>query len=348
MPTRSLCPALIVAAAVLAVCAVSLIADEPAARKSAAQALAETVDETVSAIRDANRTDQFDASELYVMNLATGETTLVAHDPDPRLSIAAPDWSPDGKQIVFEILEGRNWRRSQIASLNITAPNVKFRRLGRGHSPSFSPQGKRIAFLIGPGADNNEAPGIWTMLTDGVRRQRFGIFGRPRSSPDGLWLLVSSHTSPLKVSLVDSHSGEEFPLGVADQKFLTRPNWAGNGRTVVAVVGYVNESSLEILDASDPDNVQQKLTLLSHDQCGDWMLSDPVYEARSRRCFVVGTTPQGRALLAVDAARPGKIERLEADLFDEKLHDLALSPDDRYLLFCSNRVPRSHLLYRRR
>ena len=67
----------------------------------------------------------------------------------------SPDWSPDGRRIVFTV-------GSRIAS--IRADGSGFRWLATGSEPAFSPDGKQIAFLRGSA--------VWKMTSAGRRVKR--------------------------------------------------------------------------------------------------------------------------------------------------------------------------------
>src|SRR5262249_55751177 len=56
--------------------------------------------------------------------------------------------------------------------------------------PSFSPDDKRVAFLLNPNAVPNAVPGIWVMQADGSERRRAGEYGIPLWSPDGRQFLI--------------------------------------------------------------------------------------------------------------------------------------------------------------
>ena len=87
----------------------------------------------------------------------------------------SPDWSPDGRRIVFTV-------GSRIASMR--ADGAGFQWLATGSEPSFSPDGKQIAFLRGSA--------VWKMTSAGRRVKRlrshfrfeFEDFGTAVYAPD--------------------------------------------------------------------------------------------------------------------------------------------------------------------
>ena len=67
-------------------------------------------------------------------------------------------------------------------------------------------------------------------------------------------------------------------------------------------------------------------------------LVEPVSSPATGQCVFVESNPEGMALYALDAGKPGPPRRLEREGHDKLIRDLAFSPDGRYLLFSSNRA----------
>lgn len=88
----------------------------------------------------------------------------------------SPDWSPDGKEIVFAI-------DSQIALMRADGSGV--RRLDvSGREPSFSPDGKQIVFLRGSGVLTMTAAGRRVRLLRSHLRYEFEDWGTTVYPPD--------------------------------------------------------------------------------------------------------------------------------------------------------------------
>lgn len=84
--------------------------------------------------------------EIYVMNADGSGVTNLTNSPDSEEF--DPDWSPDGKQIVFTSdREGRPWLHLMNADGSDQRP-LTFGRVG-DISPKWSPDGTRIAFSRG-------------------------------------------------------------------------------------------------------------------------------------------------------------------------------------------------------
>jgi Tol biopolymer transport system component/imidazolonepropionase-like amidohydrolase len=99
------------------------------------------------------------------------------------------DVSPDGNQIVFDLL-------GDIYIMPITGGSATLLSGGQAWEmqPRFSPSGKQIAFI----SDRAGGDNVWLMNTDGSNRraltqETFRLLSAPEWTPDGEWLLVRKH-----------------------------------------------------------------------------------------------------------------------------------------------------------
>jgi Tol biopolymer transport system component len=86
--------------------------------------------------------------DLYVLDLRTGRVERLTHSPDNWEF--DPDWSPDGRQIVFSRGEGD--ADEGISLLELASGRTT--PLARGallETPRWSPDGRRIAYAAGSG-----------------------------------------------------------------------------------------------------------------------------------------------------------------------------------------------------
>jgi dipeptidyl aminopeptidase/acylaminoacyl peptidase len=146
----------------------------------------------------------------------------------------APTWSPNGKRIAFSRVTDRKHphvggRTADI--FTISARNgSRQQRLTSGSTfeayPSYSPDGKRIAFesrpiARGPKGDPNR---IWVMWSDGSHRRQIthapGGQGHPSFSPDGRWIAYSTYGEPHLEAVRLRDSATQF---LADDGF--NPSW---------------------------------------------------------------------------------------------------------------------------
>jgi Tol biopolymer transport system component len=132
--------------------------------------------------------DRDGSTEIYTLDLESLAVRQVTDFPDPRISNRFPDWSADGREIVFVSEDG-----SGIGNLFLVdADGSSLRKLtsdsARYENPAWSPQGDWIAFEKGLDADW----GLYLIRPDGSGLQLIegkNLF-HPSWSPDGERLAI--------------------------------------------------------------------------------------------------------------------------------------------------------------
>ena len=135
-----------------------------------------------------------------------------------------PDWSPDGRKIVFQ-LDPADRRGCRVVLINADGTgltNLSGARHGCDGQPAFTADGRRIVF--GRYDDRIDAECLWSMNLRGRDRRRITPckgFGPtdPNVSPDGKW-----------VTYMHVKDEEERLLAL----YAVRPNGAGRRRLVRA------------------------------------------------------------------------------------------------------------------
>ena len=115
---------------------------------------------------------------VFIMNVDGSDLHRVSVPTADDPGHGSPDWSPDGKQILHD-----SWRGSANASriFIVNADGTNPRELGTGSMPTFSMDGKRIAFSGGQGMS--------IMNTDGSNREVIAQGGwGAQWSPSGRWI----------------------------------------------------------------------------------------------------------------------------------------------------------------
>jgi TolB protein len=119
------------------------------------------------------------------------ETTWKAH----------PDWSRDGKRIVYASYLGRQWH--QLWLMTATGDNPFQLTYGDFDATGarWSPDGRRIAYISNEGGNTS----LWTVEVPGGRRERIRIEKR----------VYRSATGTLRIVVTDDATGREVPARVS-------------------------------------------------------------------------------------------------------------------------------------
>lgn len=146
------------------------------------------------------------------------------------------DVSPDGKTIVFDML-------GDIYSMPINGGEAKplIKGIAWHMQPTFSPDGKHIAFTSDQGGGDN----IWVMNSDGsnpraVTKETFRLLNSPAWSPDGDYIVARKHfTASRSLGAGEvwmyhktGGSGVKLTTRQNDQKDLGEPAFSPDGKYV--------------------------------------------------------------------------------------------------------------------
>jgi Tol biopolymer transport system component len=150
-----------------------------------------------------------------------------------------PDWSPDGRQIVFEIDKADpSSCGAGVAIMNADGSNIV--ELTTDHTvcdfdPSFTPDGARIIFDRFDPATGVE--GFWSMDRNGNDQQRIGpCCIDPNASPNGEKLsYLTPNGGPFGVALFTSNidGSNVFQVTPFDFDVAIKQDWAPDGQHIV-------------------------------------------------------------------------------------------------------------------
>jgi RNA polymerase sigma factor (sigma-70 family) len=284
--------------------------------------------------------------ETYMLDLVEGGMTLVADEPIPgKICSGLAVWSHDGSRIVFDT-SGSDWPLGRLVAIEARDGRPTYTELGAGNHPTFSPDDRRIAFLLDPGGEPGSQPGIWVMRADGTQRRRLGEFGAPLWSPDGREFLFNTYADRPVSTVINLEAKEGGPIQVAGHRIVSWPSWAGPG-TLVSVLATDGEpESIALLDVSKPGEAKVIEVLWKRGKDLDVVPRWPVYRPDTRCCYFVGPEPTKRTIYSVrrgesrQARSMGVVEHYVPGMQAQQLGGLSLSPDGRYLLFQAHRPER--------
>jgi imidazolonepropionase-like amidohydrolase/Tol biopolymer transport system component len=146
------------------------------------------------------------------------------------------DVSPDGKEIVFDLL-------GDIYVMPISGGQAKVLRPGLPYEvqPRFSPDGKKILFTSDAGGGDN----IWTMNRDGsdakqITKETFRLLNNGAWSPDGQYIVARKHfTSGRSLGAgeiwmyhISGGNGLQLTARKNDQQDVNEPTVSPDGRYV--------------------------------------------------------------------------------------------------------------------
>jgi dipeptidyl aminopeptidase/acylaminoacyl peptidase len=198
-------------------------------------------------------------------------------------SVAGPEISPDGSQIVFsrsyvDIMKDQQQSNLWIVGSNGERPRQLSDGAWRDTSPTWSPDGKRIAFL----STRSGSTQIHVMYLDTRETLQLTRLDRTptgmRWSPDSKWLAfganVPDETPPLRVQLPKTPRGAQLARGAV---LVDRLSWGRDGVGPVPK-GY---NHVFVVDATIGGTARQITS-------GNYNHSDPEWSHDGKTIYVTG------------------------------------------------------------
>jgi Tol biopolymer transport system component len=293
------------------------------------------------------RRDEAAFRALYTVNRdGTNARYLVA--APGMISSGTPAWSHDGKMVAFDALAAvDDVERSQLFVYAVEGPfKGPVRSLGHGNTPSWSPDDRRIAFMLNDDNPLRVRGGVWLMDADGSNRRWLAAGWYPRWSPDGKRLCCHAWLPNGTASLfvIDAATGASQPLFQAGGWELRDHggNWSPDGKRIVFVGALVGKDHLATIDANGAEDSIRVL-----------------YSNEDERRTLVGPpawSPDGRQIIfAMQQAEPGPRQWWNSHLYSMAAdvrsgpvllegtkigninRGMSWSPDGKQLIFSSER-----------
>ena len=170
--------------------------------------------------------------DIYMINAAQDNAlTQVTNTPDAEENY--PSLSLDGRYVVYEKTQGS----ARMIDTQIWMKNLQTNEntmLANGRMPSFSPDGKTIAFVKYTGDGTRTC--LWTMNTDGTNQMQItdatmGEVWHPRFSPDGNEIVFQCNRRQKKDFdlYVVSKNGNNLTQLTLNKSYDGEPYWANDG-----------------------------------------------------------------------------------------------------------------------
>jgi Tol biopolymer transport system component len=205
-------------------------------------------------------------SDIYVTEIGSGNLINLTRNGELNYF---PDWSPDGKRVVWQVQHPRppdadHSGHNQIYAMDADGSNqvnLTNDPAGDYYFPTWSPDGKRIAFVGSIGDNRNY--GIGVMDSDGSNRKMITSGGRnvsPTWSPDGRRILFASDRDGSEALYLMNPDGSNVvrltvPVGGPTLRPFS-PTWSPDGKQIAFISSVEGNTEIYVMNADGSGSIQ--------------------------------------------------------------------------------------------
>ena len=162
----------------------------------------------------------------------------------------SPAFSHDGTMIAFDAYPRFfEYVKARVFVYAVEGPfRGMFRDLGYGNVPSWSPDGRQIAFMLNAGTPDGEQRGVWIMNSDGANRRWITDGWAPSWSPDGKKIAYQADDGGVWVyNVADESTYAVTPEGFSE--LFAGAAWSPDSRQLAFIGRDEGERKLAVIDA---------------------------------------------------------------------------------------------------
>jgi len=285
---------------------------------------------------------------LYTIDRDGSNVRFLAAAPGMICS-SSPEWSHNGSFVALDAVP----RIGELGDARLFAYAVEgpfkgtFKELGCGNVPSWSPDDRKIAFMVNVGNPCEAKPGIWIMDADGSNREWICPGWYPRWSPDGKRLHVYAYFEQAAcIHLVDLKSRKiRKVLGEPMQVEFGGGTWSRDGKRI-AFVG-VRDGKQHLATVAVDGAWGSIRVLYREENAKRELIGPPAWSPDGKQIVLAiqhtdAPNPKNRRwgnthLYSLSGEVPSAPARLERDEKGLMNRSPMWSPDSRALIFSSER-----------
>lgn len=198
------------------------------------------------------------STEVYVLDLETLETRQITDSSDPDVANRLPDWSPDGREIVFASVDTSGVGELYVSESTGSSIRQLTGQPAHYENPAWSPDGQWVAFEMGLEDDW----GLYLVRPDGsdLRRIEGTNLFHPSWSPDGqrLAIVTGDESDWFGATLrVDGSELQRFtPEGMA----VGSVKWSPDGSRIAFDARVDGNFDLFLADLGESNSKLERLT----------------------------------------------------------------------------------------